>query len=80
MKFYSFREAARWASVHVAILAGLFGAMPEAWQMALLDLLHVPQSRVPAAFAILFILARMLKQSPSPEAAAVLNDDGVGKP
>jgi len=63
----NWRSAWRMASVQIAALAVLFGALPVDTQAAMLDLVGVPASRVPAILGLLIMAGRMVQQSKASE-------------
>jgi hypothetical protein len=52
-------------SVRAAGLCTIFGLLPADQQAAVLDVLHVPANRVPAAMGVVFIVARLWAQQPT---------------
>ena len=58
----NWRRSWRMASVQAAGLSVAFGALPEAVQSSLLDLVGVPASRVPAILGLLVIAGRVIAQ------------------
>lgn len=56
------RRAWRMLSVQIAAAAVLFGALPPDTQAAVLDLVGVPASRVPAILGLLFMAGRLVGQ------------------
>lgn len=56
------RRAWRLASMRVAAVAVIFGAMPQDMQAAVLQAVGVPSERLPAVFGLLFIVARIVAQ------------------
>lgn len=56
------RSAWRWASMQIATLAVVFGALPTDAQSAVLDVVGVPAGRVPAVLGLAFIVGRMLQR------------------
>lgn len=58
----NWRRAWRMASVQVASLAVLWGALPADTQAQVLDLVGVPASRVPAIIGLLLIVSRIVAQ------------------
>ena len=56
------RQAWRFASMQVAAVAILFGALPSDTQAAVLNLVGIPQSRLPAILGVLVMLARIVQQ------------------
>lgn len=58
----NWRKAWRMLSVQLAILAVAFGALPTDAQGAMLDVIGVPSSRVPAVLGFLFLIGRLISQ------------------
>lgn len=58
------RQAWKWLSVHMASLAVGFGLLPEDKQAAVLAFLHIPQSYVAAVLGLIFIVTRLINQTP----------------
>jgi hypothetical protein len=56
------RRAWRMTSVQLAAMAVLFGTLPADTQAAVLDMVGVPATRVPAILGLLFILGRIVGQ------------------
>lgn len=56
------RQAWRMLSVQVASAAVLFGALPTDTQGAILDLVGLSPSRLPAVLGLLMIVGRLLAQ------------------
>jgi hypothetical protein len=56
------RSAWRYVSMHVAAVAVLFGALPAETQTAILDMLGLPASRLPAVLGLAMIVARLVQQ------------------
>lgn len=56
------RRAWRMLSVQVAGAAVLFGTLPAETQAAMLDLVGLPPSRLPAVLGLLMIVGRLLAQ------------------
>jgi hypothetical protein len=63
----NWRRAWRMASVQIAGVAVVFGSLPPAAQAAVLDLVGVPASRVPAILGLLFLAGRMVAQPKASE-------------
>lgn len=63
----TWRRAWRMASMQVAALAVVFGALPPEGQAAVLELVGVPASRVPAIIGVLFMLGRLISQPAASE-------------
>jgi len=57
------RSAWRLATVWVGSAAVAFGVLPAKQQEAVLGLLHIPMSDVPAYLGIAFIVSRVIKQN-----------------
>lgn len=55
------RKAWRYASMHIATLAIVFGTLPADAQAAMLDAVGVPAGRIPAVLGALFMLARIVQ-------------------
>lgn len=69
-------EARNWwrmATVRLALVVGIFGSMPADMQQAVLELLPIPEGRIPAVLALVFITLRLIKQ-PSVSATKKLRD------
>lgn len=58
----NWRAAWRMLSVQIAATAVLFGALSPDTQAAVLDLVGVPASRVPAILGLLFMAGRLVSQ------------------
>lgn len=58
----NWRRAWRMLSVQIASLAVVFGALPADAQAAMLDLVGVPASRLPAIIGLLVLGARLVQQ------------------
>lgn len=71
------RSAWRMASVQIATLAIVFGALPADQQAAILALLGVSPERIPACLGMALILARLIDQ---PRLRANLPDQAEGGP
>lgn len=56
------RRAWQMFSIQVAGIAVVFGAMPADTQAAVLDLVGLPPSRLPAVLGVLMIIARLVSQ------------------
>ena len=56
------RRAWRFASVQIAAVAVIFGALPADQQAALLSLFGVGPERIPAALGLAVIVARLIDQ------------------
>lgn len=69
------RSAWRMASVQIATLAIVFGALPADQQAAILALLGVSPERIPACLGLALILARLIDQ---PRLRANLPDEAEG--
>jgi len=63
----NWRKAWRMASVQLAALAVVFGSLPTDAQGAVLDLVGIPASRVPAVIGVLFLIGRMISQPKASE-------------
>jgi urea transporter len=66
----NWRRAWRMASVQIAALAVVFGALPADTQAALLAAVGVPAARVPAIIGVWVLLGRLLRQPAAAEPAA----------
>jgi hypothetical protein len=62
MLIQQWRRAWRLLSVQVAGAAVLFGALPAETQAAVLDMVGLPPSRLPAVLGLLMIVGRLLAQ------------------
>ena len=71
------RSAWRMASVRIAALGVVFGALPADQQAAILALLGVSPERIPACLGLALILARLIDQ---PRLRANLPDEAEGGP
>lgn len=58
----NWRRSWRMASMQLAGASVLFGSMPPEAQSAVLDLVGVPTSRVPAILGVLFMAGRLIAQ------------------
>lgn len=58
----NWRRAWRMASMQIAGLAVVFGTLPADAQAAMLDMVGVPPTRVPAILGLLFMAGRLLAQ------------------
>jgi hypothetical protein len=58
----NWREAWRMASIWVAGAAVAFGALPTDTQAAMLGMVGLEPSRIPAVIGVLVIVARLVKQ------------------
>lgn len=58
----NWRRAWRMASMQLAALAVIFGALPADTQAAVLDLAGVPANRVPAILGLLIMAGRLIQQ------------------
>lgn len=65
----NWRRAWRMASMRLAALAVLFGALPADAQAAVLDLIGVPASRVPAILGLLIMAGRLIQQPSAADGA-----------
>lgn len=63
----NWRRAWRMASVQLAALAVIFGALPADTQASVLAMVGVPASRVPAIMGLLIILVRLIQQPAAAE-------------
>ena len=71
------RSAWRMASVRIAALGVVFGALPADQQAAILALLGVSPERIPACLGLALILARLIDQ---PRLRANFPDEAEGGP
>ena len=58
----NWRQAWRMLSMQLAAAAVLFGTLPADTQAAVLDIVGVPPSRVPAILGLLFMAGRLVGQ------------------
>lgn len=63
----NWRRAWRMVSVQIAAIAVVFGTLPQDAQAAVLDLVGVPASRVPAIIGALFMVGRLISQPKASE-------------
>ena len=73
------RSAWRMASVQIATLAIVFGALPADQQAAILALLGIDAARIPGVLGLAVILARVIDQpkvGATPATPAAPADDG----
>lgn len=60
------RQAWKKLSVQIAGAFVIFGTLPVETQAAVLQALHVPAERLPAAMGLLFIVGRLIAQPQPP--------------
>lgn len=70
----NWRQAWRMVSMQLAAAAVLFGTLPADTQAAVLDIVGVPPSRVPAILGLLFMAGRLVGQ-PRIDSATSPKDD-----
>ena len=70
-------KAYRMITMQIATGAVVFGLLPEAEQLSILALLHIPQSYVPAVLGIAFMWGRLVKQ---PGVSTTSESPPVGAP